>query len=275
MLSNLFTTGEFARLCGIKRDTLIHYDEIGLLKPEKVGSNGYRYYGINQMMVFDIISAFKEVGTPLEKIRKFLANKDTNSFLEMIKSKQQEIETEIKKLEKTQRFLSETIDITENAMSAELGKISIEECGEESLIVFEAAPPEEAEIQFMLNLRKHIMKFRQKDYGSEFPMGGITLLDSVRQNNFRESYYYSRISGKPDDEQLFIKPSGTYAVMYYRGIYDNLPEVYADILRRIGEMGYKICGNIYEEDQLYFLSEQDMNNYVIKIAMQVEKGRGE
>lgn len=28
------STGEFAKLCNIKKHTLFHYDDIGLLKPE-------------------------------------------------------------------------------------------------------------------------------------------------------------------------------------------------------------------------------------------------
>ena len=36
-------TGDFARLCGTNKRTLIHYDEIGLFSPEIKGENGYRY----------------------------------------------------------------------------------------------------------------------------------------------------------------------------------------------------------------------------------------
>ena len=36
------TTGEFAKLCGVKKQTLFHYDQIGILKPELSGENGYR-----------------------------------------------------------------------------------------------------------------------------------------------------------------------------------------------------------------------------------------
>ena len=38
------TTGEFARMMRVSKDTLFHYDKIGLLKPEIVKTNGYRYY---------------------------------------------------------------------------------------------------------------------------------------------------------------------------------------------------------------------------------------
>ena len=39
-----FTTGEFARLCGVSKHTLFHYDEMGVFSPSGRGENGYRYY---------------------------------------------------------------------------------------------------------------------------------------------------------------------------------------------------------------------------------------
>jgi effector-binding domain-containing protein/DNA-binding transcriptional MerR regulator len=241
------------------------------MKPEMVGENGYRYYGINQMIIFDTISAFKGVGTPLSQISEFLDNKDTASFLAMLKTEQREIEAKIKNLEKTQRILTETIDTTEKALEAEYGTIVIGECGKEYLIVFDALKPEDSEVQFMVNVRQHIMKYRQNDYGYEFPMGGITLLEDVIKGNFKETYYYSKTSYNTNDDRMIIKPAGMYAMMYYRGSYDAAIEVYPDIKSRIEDMGYRVCGDFYQEDQLYFLSEQDINNYVVKILVPVEK----
>ena len=42
------TTGEFARIMRITKETLFHYDEIGLFQPELTQPNGYRYYSIYQ-----------------------------------------------------------------------------------------------------------------------------------------------------------------------------------------------------------------------------------
>ena len=36
------TTGEFARIMRITKETLFHYDEIGLFQPELTQPNGYR-----------------------------------------------------------------------------------------------------------------------------------------------------------------------------------------------------------------------------------------
>ena len=44
----MYSIGRFSKLTGVSTKTLIWYDQVGLLKPEKVDiENGYRYYGEN------------------------------------------------------------------------------------------------------------------------------------------------------------------------------------------------------------------------------------
>ena len=40
----MLTIGDFSRLSRITPRMLRHYDALGLLRPEEVGDNGYRYY---------------------------------------------------------------------------------------------------------------------------------------------------------------------------------------------------------------------------------------
>ena len=64
MENHYFKTAEFAALCGVRKDTLLHYDHIGLLKPQWVGENGYRYYAAQQLRTYDLIAALRRLGTP-------------------------------------------------------------------------------------------------------------------------------------------------------------------------------------------------------------------
>ena len=68
-----FTTGEFARILGVKKHTLFHYDQIGLFSPALKEENGYRYYFVWQMDVFEVIKALQKLGMPLEEIKEYLA----------------------------------------------------------------------------------------------------------------------------------------------------------------------------------------------------------
>lgn len=66
------TSGQFAKVLGISKDTLFHYDRLGILSPEFIAENGYRYYSINQIDVFKVISILKELEMPLKEIKEYL-----------------------------------------------------------------------------------------------------------------------------------------------------------------------------------------------------------
>ena len=63
---DLIRVSEMAALHGVSRQTLILYDRNGLLKPEHVGANGYRYYSIDQVPRLRLICLLKEMGVPLK-----------------------------------------------------------------------------------------------------------------------------------------------------------------------------------------------------------------
>lgn len=76
MEQQLYTTGQFAELCGVKKQTLFHYDDIGLLRPALVEENGYRRYSYDQYQTFLLISCLKEAGMSLGEIKDYLKEED-------------------------------------------------------------------------------------------------------------------------------------------------------------------------------------------------------
>ena len=52
------------------------YDELGLLSPARVSSNGYRIYGQKEIDRLQQILFYRELGVSLEEIRNILASKD-------------------------------------------------------------------------------------------------------------------------------------------------------------------------------------------------------
>lgn len=63
---------ELADLAGISSRTLRYYDRIGLLKPGRVHSNGYRVYGGAEVDLLQQILLYREMDVPLEEISKIL-----------------------------------------------------------------------------------------------------------------------------------------------------------------------------------------------------------
>lgn len=92
------TTGQFAKLCGTSKDTLFHYDRVGLLKPKYVSANGYRRYSPEQFFEFDLIWVLKEAGSSLEDIRGYLSKFDTQRFIATLEEKRLELLEQQKRL---------------------------------------------------------------------------------------------------------------------------------------------------------------------------------
>ena len=67
-----YTSNKLSKLSGVSARTLRYYDEIGLLKPVRVASSGYRMYGQNELDTLQQILFYRELGFPLGEIKSIL-----------------------------------------------------------------------------------------------------------------------------------------------------------------------------------------------------------
>ncbi|MGO1849306.1 MerR family transcriptional regulator [Microbacterium sp.] len=63
-----WTVAELAERAGISGRTLRHYHRIGLLPPDRVGANGYRYYGPDAVARLQRVLLLRDTGMPLVDI---------------------------------------------------------------------------------------------------------------------------------------------------------------------------------------------------------------
>ncbi len=64
-----YTVQKLAALAGVSARTLRYYDEIGILKPARVNSSGYRIYGQAEVDRLQQILFYRELGVNLESIK--------------------------------------------------------------------------------------------------------------------------------------------------------------------------------------------------------------
>lgn len=268
---NLFTTGEFADLCGVKKQTLFHYDDIGLLKPEYRYENGYRYYSVHQIEAFIMIDMLKEIGMSLAEIKKFLQLKTSKNAIEILSEKENTLETKIKKMKRTQQLIQNQKKQFEETSRLNFELFTIKDMNTESYVLSEN----------ILNLphkevTKAIMSFFKKQNGIIFENGGAL----IRQEQVETGDYlnYSNLYIRTDNQfndlpETFIKKAGRNVVGYHKGSYVRIHETYEKIKDYLSKEGYSICGDSFEE-YLYLIEGASLNaedNYVTKIMIQVEK----
>ncbi len=69
-----YTVQKLARLAGVSPRALRHYDDIGLLKPRRTSSSGYRIYGAAEVDLLQQILFYRELGVGLDEIRSIVTS---------------------------------------------------------------------------------------------------------------------------------------------------------------------------------------------------------
>lgn len=102
-----YSINKLAKLAGVSTRTLRYYDEIGLLSPERISSNGYRVYGQKEVDLLQHILFYRELGVSLDEIKNIVWSKDYDGIaaleghLSALKAKKEQITLLITNVEKT------------------------------------------------------------------------------------------------------------------------------------------------------------------------------
>ncbi|HIX98008.1 MAG TPA: MerR family transcriptional regulator [Candidatus Dorea intestinigallinarum] len=273
----LLTTGQFASLCGTTKETLFHYDRIGILKPDRVGNNGYRYYTAVQFYDFDLIQTMKYTGSSLEDIRKCIRNFDTGYFLEMFREKQRRIKEEQKKLEELSGFMQELVQITEEALDARYGVPRTERDGEEHLLVTDFGYRERDSSNAPARLLgEHIRKCEACGIRNHAFVGSIILRETLEKKEMKESFLFTKIPENiwADEwckrEDVRRKPAGTFASVMHKGPYNSFGKSIEKLMKFIERESLKIAGDCYVYDMISYIAGAGEEDYVVKIKVPVK-----
>ena len=139
-----YTSNKLARLSGVSARTLRYYDEVGLLKPARIATSGYRIYGQAEVDVLQQILFYKELGFALDDIGKLLGSPGFDreqafvSHLAELHAKKERLDTLIRNVtksiaamkgetimqdnEKFEGFKQDLIDENERKYGAEIRK---------------------------------------------------------------------------------------------------------------------------------------------------------
>jgi DNA-binding transcriptional MerR regulator len=106
---------EIARLAGTTSRTLRHYDDIGLLPPSRIASNGYRHYDGQALVRLQRILLLRELGLGLPQIADVLgSSRDRDAAV----SESSALETHLALLREEQTRLARQIASVESTITA-------------------------------------------------------------------------------------------------------------------------------------------------------------
>lgn len=262
---------QFAEMCRTTKHTLIHYDEIGILKPDYVGENSYRFYSLNQAGTYDVISFLKEMGLTLKEIQAYLEEQNIIQFLELLRQKEAELETERKQLEIRKKMLGNMIASAIWAQKEDCGNISIEKKGEEYLISTEL-PKGGDDLQCLSRKYEQLSYCRKHDFFTAQITGHIVEKDCLLQGDYANPrFFFSMVDQKVESEYLHIKPAGLYASLLHKGPRENICQSYDKLKEYLFQYGYTIIGNAYEFERINYMQSGDCRCYRTVISIEIKK----
>lgn len=266
------TTGELAKLKGITKETLFHYDEIGLFKPAVVKQNGYRYYEVRQTELLDAILLLKELGMPLKEIRELLGKRSPETMLEVFLKREQKIQEEMAKLKNMKRWISRRKKRIETGLQINTKEIRVQKFPERYYLYSSIESGNEEEIYKKTS--ELITRFLEANPGfqSDYEVAYIQHKKDV-ESGIYDGYDNAVVllEKRPGKLSYQIFPEGDYLTAYHRGNWKTIGAAYQRMLAYIREQDLQVEDEYIERYLIDALAIDDMNSYVTEITVRIKK----
>ena len=267
---NYFTTGEFAKLVGVTKHTLFHYDKIGIFSPEIKEDNDYRYYSVFQIEVFYVISALKELDMPLKDIKAYLDKRSPKELISLLEEENKIIDEKINMLIRMKKVIEGKLSITKEVFNIDTDKISIERCEEELLVLTECSNVTN-ERSLAKAIANHVKYCDENEIYSPHSMGEMIDSDNILKGMYdKYDYFYTRVYEENENIKLYKKEAGLYLIAYHNGGFYTIDKCYERIIKFGQDNNLKFEGYFYEDVLLDELSVAGYDGYLIKISISVK-----
>lgn len=262
------TTGEFARLTGVTKHTLFHYDAIGLLCPEVKLDNGYRYYTFSQLDIFEIISSLKELNIPLQEIKAYVDGRTPESLLKLFERENLIIEERMQKLRQMQRWMKEKADCIQSGISAPPEEIRVRH--EEKRYMVLSGIESSDEMGWSIEIGNFLDYCEEHGIRSPYGISFRQNLADIMEGTY-DSYrtLYQLLSAKPKKVAYEVRPEGDYVTAYHKGRWQDIGMAYRRLVQYAQDNRIELTEHFYEDYLLDGLTVQREEDYLTKIICMV------
>lgn len=266
------TTGEFARMMRISKDTLFHYDKIGLLKPEKVKANGYRYYSVYQADLLEMIFVLRDLGMPLKEIQTHLEDRDPERIEQLFAEREVQIEEEIRKLNRMKGWIRKNRRRIRDTLQIDTESIAIRSLPERYYLYSETK--EGSERDLYVKSSQMIQQLIEAEPEAIYDFAAVQWEQNIEAGIY-DAYDNTMVlmDERPADIPCRVLESGEFLVGYHKGAWQEVGEAYERMLDYSREHGIVLSGQFVERYVVDGFTTMAEAEYVTELSVRILKKR--
>ncbi|MBY0123784.1 MerR family transcriptional regulator [Bacillus sp. S/N-304-OC-R1] len=263
------TTGEFAKLCKVNKQTLFYYDQIGLLSPVYKNEKGYRFYSINQIDLFFVIDLLKDLGMSLNDIQQYTQNKSPESFLTLMYQKKEEIAKKRQEIQLKEKLIETKITLMEEASQLDFHQVTLKHLPEATLYLSRNIENINDE-EFLEVISEFIGELNEFQLDTGYPIGGITKREQILKGEFSKySYLYIEQPHPKEGYPYFQAVKGDFLIGYHIGDDKTIHHTYKRLFSEMDRLDLTLGDFVFEEYIYDTVVKNKKEHYVTKIMVEV------
>jgi DNA-binding transcriptional MerR regulator len=271
-----YSIGELSKICNIPIKTLRYYDEIGVLKPDKIcKENSYRFYEKSKVQQFQMIRYYKSLGFKLDIIRVMQARADIPHLKNILQERLSTIRENINQLQKEYWGVLEWYELLQEGSSYLSSEVESLDIQVKTIPLCKVITMKYV-VRDKLSDSERLINFTFSNYCNYcrehnlVPYGPILSRFAAYQDRindtFNELEYYIAVREYTQSENLINNFGGLSAVAaIHKGSYATISKSYTAILDRLSELGLTIRGDAFEKYIIDPWSTVEPDNFVTEI----------
>lgn len=268
----LFSIGDVAKMFHLSVGSLRHYEEIGLLKPERVDEySGYRYYSVRQFEALNTIRYLRALDMPLNEIADFLGNREVDRIKDKLLAQKEIVLAKEAELKRIERKIDNRLKAIRDAENSDFDVIKIIEKPACRVVRISNS----LKIGSFLDMEEPIRRLEQSQKEAVVFLGKVGVGISEQHLTAGSFDSYDEIFLIPDEEDIFdgkieVLPQSKCVSVRFHGSHAEAPEQYRKLTAYAKERGLEICGFSREITMIDYGITNDTEKFVTEISIPVK-----
>lgn len=269
-MKDYYKIGEISKIYGIGRDSLMYYEEIGILNPYR-DTNGYRLYSISDIWRLNLIKELRSLNFPMKKIKEYLSNRSIESTNQMLNEEIELIDNKILELLSHKEDIKQRLkSIEETISNTKFNEIKVEYIEKRKALKLNANIKRDEDVDFLIQKLQKEYEHRFNILGNN-NIGAVYSLDSIKKHIYNE--FNSVFCLLNEDERIYniTFDENYYITMTYRGSYSNNKEYINRMIEYSTDKNYEIIGDPIEIYKIDVHETGKVEEFITEIQIPIKK----